>query len=115
MNLLSAENISKNYADRWLFKDLNFGLQLGQRVAFVGINGTGKTTLMRVLAGLEAPDTGSVSRRQGMRVTYLGQQPDFDEALTKPAGGGVSEAGLARIADRLERLAEALEQPAPNA
>ncbi len=82
MNLLSAENISKNYADRWLFKDLNFGLQQGQRVAFVGINGTGKTTLMKVLAGLEAPDTGLVTRRQGIRVTYLGQQPVFDESLT---------------------------------
>ncbi len=82
MNLLSAENISKNYADRWLFKDLNFGLQLGQRVAFVGINGTGKTTLLRVLAGLETPDTGLVSSRKGIRVTYLGQQPVFDESLS---------------------------------
>ncbi|MFD2717154.1 ABC-F family ATP-binding cassette domain-containing protein [Hymenobacter monticola] len=82
MNLLSAENISKNYADRWLFKDLNFGLNLGQRVAFVGINGTGKTTLMKVLAGLEAPDTGEVSVRKGIRVTYLGQNPVFDESLS---------------------------------
>jgi ATP-binding cassette subfamily F protein uup len=82
MNLLSAENISKNYADRWLFQNLNFGLQQGQRIAFVGINGTGKTTLMRVLAGLENPDTGLVTRRQGIRVTYLGQQPVFDESLT---------------------------------
>lgn len=82
MNLLSAENVSKNYADRWLFQNLNFGLQQGQRVAFVGINGTGKTTLMRVLAGLENPDTGLVTRRQGIRVTYLGQQPVFDESLT---------------------------------
>jgi len=81
MNLLSAENISKNYADRWLFKDLNFGLNQGQRVAFVGINGTGKTTLMKVLAGLEAPDTGEVSVRKGIRVTYLGQNPVFDESL----------------------------------
>lgn len=82
MNLLSAENVSKNYADRWLFQNLNFGLQQGQRIAFVGINGTGKTTLMKVLAGLEAPDTGLVTRRQGIRVTYLGQQPVFDESLT---------------------------------
>ncbi|QKG53076.1 ABC-F family ATP-binding cassette domain-containing protein [Hymenobacter sp. BRD67] len=82
MNLLSAENISKNYADRWLFQNLNFGLQQGQRIAFVGINGTGKTTLMRVLAGLENPDTGLVTRRQGIRVTYLGQQPVFDESLS---------------------------------
>ncbi|NVO84371.1 ABC-F family ATP-binding cassette domain-containing protein [Hymenobacter terrestris] len=82
MNLLSAENLSKNYADRWLFKDLNFGLLQGQRVAFVGINGTGKTTLMRILAGLEIPDTGLVSVRKGIRVTYLGQQPVFDETMT---------------------------------
>lgn len=82
MNLLSAENLSKNYADRWLFKDLNFGLLQGQRVAFVGINGTGKTTLMRILAGLEVPDTGLVSVRKGIRVTYLGQQPVFDETMT---------------------------------
>jgi ATP-binding cassette subfamily F protein uup len=82
MNLLSAENVSKNYADRWLFQNLNFGLQQGQRIAFVGINGTGKTTLMKVLAGLENPDTGLVTRRQGIRVTYLGQQPVFDESLT---------------------------------
>jgi len=82
MNLLSAENIGKNYADRWLFKDLNFGLQQGQRVAFVGINGTGKTTLMKVLAGIEPPDTGEVGVRKGIRVTYLGQNPEFDESLT---------------------------------
>ncbi|MBC6611304.1 ABC-F family ATP-binding cassette domain-containing protein [Hymenobacter sp. BT507] len=82
MNLLSAENISKNYADRWLFRDLNFGLQQGQRVALVGINGTGKTTLLRILAGIEPGDTGSVSVRKETRVAFLGQQPVFDENLT---------------------------------
>jgi ATP-binding cassette subfamily F protein uup len=82
MNLLSAENLSKNYADRWLFRELNFGLQQGQRVALVGINGSGKTTLLRILAGLEPPDTGDVSVRKDIRVSFLGQQPVFDEALT---------------------------------
>jgi len=82
MNLLSAENISKNYADRWLFRDLNFGLQQGQRVALVGINGTGKTTLLRILAGIEPGDTGSVSVRKDTRVAFLGQQPVFNENLT---------------------------------
>ena len=82
MNLLSAENIAKNYADRWLFRDLNFGLSQGQRVALVGINGTGKTTLLRILAGLEPGDTGAVSVRKDTRVAFLGQQPLFDENLT---------------------------------
>ena len=82
MNLLSAENISKNYADRWLFRDLSFGLSQGQRVALVGINGSGKTTLLRILAGLEPGDTGSVSVRKDIRVAFLGQQPVFNEALT---------------------------------
>ncbi|SHI91972.1 ATP-binding cassette, subfamily F, uup [Hymenobacter daecheongensis DSM 21074] len=82
MNLLSGENLSKNYADRWLFRELSFGLNLGQRVALVGINGTGKTTLLKILAGLEQPDTGSVSVRKGIRVAFLGQQPVFDENLT---------------------------------
>jgi ATP-binding cassette subfamily F protein uup len=81
MNLLSAENLSKNYADRWLFRELNFGLQQGQRVALVGINGSGKTTLLRILAGLEPPDTGDVSVRKDIRVSFLGQQPVFDESL----------------------------------
>ncbi|HEX8427106.1 ABC-F family ATP-binding cassette domain-containing protein [Hymenobacter sp.] len=82
MNLLSAENLSKNYADRWLFRELNFGLQQGQRVGLVGINGSGKTTLLRILAGLEPPDTGSLSTRKDTRVAFLGQQPVFDETLT---------------------------------
>ncbi|WP_022826091.1 ABC-F family ATP-binding cassette domain-containing protein [Hymenobacter norwichensis] len=82
MNLLSAENLSKNYADRWLFRELNFGLQQGQRVGLVGINGSGKTTLLRILAGLEPPDTGGLSTRKDTRVSFLGQQPVFDETLT---------------------------------
>ncbi|MBD2716353.1 ABC-F family ATP-binding cassette domain-containing protein [Microvirga sp. STR05] len=82
MNLLSAENLSKNYADRWLFRELNFGLLQGQRVGLVGINGSGKTTLLKILAGLEPPDTGSVSTRKDTRVAFLGQQPVFDESLT---------------------------------
>ncbi|RYU77186.1 ABC-F family ATP-binding cassette domain-containing protein [Hymenobacter persicinus] len=85
MNLLSGENLSKNYADRWLFRELSFGLNQGQRVALVGINGTGKTTLLKILAGLEQPDTGSVSVRKGIRVAFLGQQPVFDENLTVEA------------------------------
>ncbi len=83
MNYLSAENISKNYSDRWLFKELNFGINRGQRVGLVGINGTGKTTLLRILAGEIQPDSGSVSTRNGILVGYLSQNPVFaDEDAT---------------------------------
>ncbi|MBK0404613.1 ABC-F family ATP-binding cassette domain-containing protein [Adhaeribacter sp. BT258] len=79
MNYLSAENISKNYSERWLFKDLNFGINRGQRVGLVGVNGTGKTTLLRILAGEVQPDSGSVSTRNGILVGYLSQNPVFQD------------------------------------
>ncbi|RDC63360.1 ABC-F family ATP-binding cassette domain-containing protein [Adhaeribacter pallidiroseus] len=82
MNYLSAENISKTFADRWLFRELNFGISKGQRLALVGVNGSGKTTLLNVLAGKLPPDSGSVSLRKEVKVGYLGQQPEFNENLT---------------------------------
>lgn len=82
MNYLSAENISKSFGDRWLFKNLNFGISQGQRVVLVGVNGSGKTTLLNVLAGKLPPDEGSVSVRKEVSIGYLGQNPEFDEELT---------------------------------
>lgn len=82
MNYLSAENISKSYDERWLFKGLSFGISQGERVALVGKNGCGKTTMMSVLAGLIQPDGGSVSVRKGISVGFLGQNPVFNEEDT---------------------------------
>jgi ATP-binding cassette subfamily F protein uup len=82
MNYLSAENISKNYNERWLFKGINFGILKGDKVALVGQNGTGKTTLMNILAGIIPADEGTVSIRKGISVGYLFQSPSFDENLT---------------------------------
>jgi len=82
MNYLSAENISKSFGDRWLFKNLNFGISQGQRIVLVGVNGSGKTTLLNVLAGYLPPDEGSVSVRKEISIGYLGQNPVFNEELT---------------------------------
>jgi ABC transport system ATP-binding/permease protein len=79
MNLLSADSISKSFSERWLFKDLSFGLSQGERIALVGKNGCGKTTLLNTLAGLLEPDNGLVSYRKGITVGFLGQNPVFDE------------------------------------
>src|ERR1700712_3769407 len=82
MNFLSAENISKNFSDRWLFKDITLGISQGQKVALVGINGSGKTTLLNVLAGKLNPDNGLVTFRKGVSVGYMDQDPIFNEEQT---------------------------------
>jgi ATP-binding cassette subfamily F protein uup len=79
MNYLSAENISRNIGERWIFKSLFFGLQKGEKVALIGKNGTGKTTLMETLMGMQTPDDGKISIRKGIRVGYLPQNPIFSE------------------------------------
>lgn len=78
MNYLSAENISRNIGERWIFKSLFFGLQKGEKVALIGKNGTGKTTLMETLMGLQSPDDGKISIRKGIQVGYLPQNPIFN-------------------------------------
>jgi ATP-binding cassette subfamily F protein uup len=79
MNYLSAENVSRNLGERWVFKNLFFGLQKGEKVALIGKNGTGKTTLMETLMGMQSPDEGKISIRKGIRVGYLPQNPEFTE------------------------------------
>jgi ABC transport system ATP-binding/permease protein len=83
VNYLSGENLSKTFGDRYLFKNLNFGISKGDKIALVGANGTGKTTLMNILTGKQAPETGgTVSIRKGIRIGYLPQNPEFDENLS---------------------------------
>lgn len=78
MILLSAQNISKTYMERRVLDDISFFLNSGDKVGIIGINGTGKSTLLRILAGKEHPDSGSVIRTNGIRISYLPQIPEFD-------------------------------------
>ncbi|MDY0076578.1 MAG: ABC-F family ATP-binding cassette domain-containing protein [Bacteroidales bacterium] len=82
VNLLSVDSISKSYGDKVLFENLSFGLQQGDKCALVAANGTGKTTLLRLLTGKDSPDTGFIANADGLRAGFLEQQPDFDPALT---------------------------------
>lgn len=77
MSILATEQVSHSFNDRWLFKNLHFGLQKGDRVALVGINGTGKSTLLKILAGLIVPNEGKVVKEKGIRIGVLAQDPDF--------------------------------------
>lgn len=82
MNFVSSENISKTYADKPLFENLNFGINQGERIGLIGVNGCGKSSLLKIIAGAEKPDTGFVSVRKGITVGYLGQNPVFEEEKT---------------------------------
>ncbi len=98
MNYLSAENLTKSYGDRTLFRNLTFGLSRGDKVAIVGANGSGKTTLLSILAGVMPPDAGIVSVRKDISIGYLDQQPEFNNALT------VMEAVLAGESAQLDAV-----------
>ncbi|MEI6817625.1 MAG: ATP-binding cassette domain-containing protein, partial [Bacteroidota bacterium] len=82
MNYLTTEKLSKHYGDNPLFEDLNLSVAKGQKVALVAANGTGKTTLMRILAGKEIADSGTVTFRKDISVGFLEQEPDMDEQHT---------------------------------
>ena len=81
MSILSTERLGHNYHDNWLFKNLYLGLQHGDRIALVGANGAGKSSLLSILAGQLEPTEGSVVKEKGIRIGYLPQNPDF-ESLT---------------------------------
>ncbi|MEH6304720.1 ABC-F family ATP-binding cassette domain-containing protein [Olivibacter sp. CPCC 100613] len=78
MSILSIERVSHSFSERWLFKDLTFGLQKGDRVALVGINGTGKSTLLKILGEKIKPFKGNVVKTKELRVGYLEQEPTFE-------------------------------------
>jgi ATP-binding cassette subfamily F protein uup len=82
VSILSTEQLGHIYSDRWLFKDLSFGIQKGDRVALVGINGTGKSTLLKILAGIENPSLGKVVSERGINIGYLEQDPKFEGLTT---------------------------------
>jgi ATP-binding cassette subfamily F protein uup len=82
VNYISVENISKSYGDRTLFSNLSFGINKNQKVAFVAKNGTGKTSILNIIAGLDSPDKGQVIQRKDIQVAYLSQNQIFDNNLS---------------------------------
>lgn len=82
MNILNIEHISKIYGDKIIFEDASFGIHEGDKIGIIGINGTGKTTLLRMAAGIEEPDSGQIVRQNGLRIAYLPQNPEFPRDAT---------------------------------
>lgn len=82
MNILNIEHISKIFGEKVIFDDVSYGIHEGDKIGIIGINGTGKTTLLKIIAGLEEPDEGQVITQNGLRVTYLPQTPEFPPEST---------------------------------
>ena len=82
MNLLSVENISKAFGERIILENISFGINKDQKIAFIAKNGTGKTTLLNIIAGKDQPDSGQIVFRKGIHIGFLSQNPSFNEELT---------------------------------
>ena len=106
MNYLSVENIAKSFGENPLFTNLSFGINEGQKVGFVAKNGTGKTTLLNILAGTEIPDEGRVVYRKGITYAFLDQDPDLDPNRTVEETIFASDNEILKVIERYEKALE---------
>lgn len=82
MNILTLEQITKTYGEKILFRDVTLGIHEGDKIGIIGINGTGKTTLLKIIAGLEEVDEGTITKARGIHIGYLPQNPTFEKDST---------------------------------
>ena len=94
MNLINIDKITKVFAERKILDHASFSLQEGEKIGVIGINGTGKTTLLKMLAGMEEPDEGTITTANHVVIRYLPQHPEFDPEMSSlecVLAGNVSE------------------------
>ena len=108
MNYLSVENISKSFGERTLFKDISFGINKDQKIAFIAKNGSGKTCIMKIINGEDEPDTGNVVVRKGIKMAFLSQTNMLQDELTIEESIFASDNEILHVIERYEK---ALENP----
>jgi len=108
MNFLTVENIAKSFGDHILFKDISFGINKYQKIAFVAKNGEGKTSILNIIAGLDTPDSGKIVSRKGLHIAYLSQKNDLNQDLTIEAAIFDSDNPILKVIEKYEK---ALENP----
>lgn len=108
MNYLSVENISKAYGERVLFEDLSFGINKDQKIAFVAKNGTGKTSILKIITGEDTPDSGQVIMRKEIKMAFLSQEPKLNPELTIEESIFASDNMVLKVIEQYEK---ALENP----
>ena len=106
MNYLSVENISKSFGARTLFENVSFGINKDQKIAFVAKNGTGKSTILSIINGLDFPDSGQVVIRKGIRMEFLSQEPHLQDELTIEESIFASDNDVLKVIERYEKALE---------
>ena len=97
MNIINIEHIGKVYGEKIIFADASFGVQQGDKIGIVGINGTGKSTLLKMIAGEEAPDEGQIIRQNGLKIAWVPQNPIFPSgADVRSCAFGIGEGEVFR-------------------
>ena len=82
MNILNIEHVSKVFGEKVVLDDVSYGVHQGDKIGIIGINGTGKSTILKIIGGLEEPDEGQVITQNGLRITYLPQMPEFPQGAS---------------------------------
>lgn len=108
MNYLSVENISKSYGERTLFENISFGINKDQKIAFVAKNGTGKTSILKIITGEDMPDSGQVVIRKDIKMAFLSQEPKLQSELTIEESIFASDNDILKVIEQYEK---ALENP----
>ncbi|MGZ7439961.1 ABC-F family ATP-binding cassette domain-containing protein [Paenibacillus sp. TH7-28] len=115
MNILTVEHITKTYGEKVLFQDVSFGMEENDKIGVIGVNGTGKSTFLRVIAGLEPADDGRIAINRDVRVNFLAQNPEYDPEISVLRGvfqGGGPEL---QVVSAYMEAEEALEQSPEDA
>jgi ATP-binding cassette subfamily F protein uup len=108
VNYLSVENISKSFGERTLFENISFGINKDQKIAFVAKNGSGKTSILKIINGEDTPDTGQIVLRKEIKMSFLSQEPKLDPELTIEESIFASDSEILRVIEQYEK---ALENP----
>ena len=118
MNLITLENITKSYSEKVLVNNISLGINSGDKIGLIGVNGTGKSTLLKIISGVEQPDSGTITKPNKVRIEYLPQNPYYDEnatVLEQVFKGTSSEMKLLRdYQNILDRLSESFNENLNN-
>ncbi|MHA7830505.1 MAG: ABC-F family ATP-binding cassette domain-containing protein [Flagellimonas sp.] len=106
MNLLTVENISKSYGELVLFSDISFGINKDQKIALIAKNGSGKTSILNIMAGKDTSETGQVTTRKGIKISFLEQEPDLNPNLTIEETIFATDSEILKVISAYEKAVE---------